>query len=367
MKRVICSPGSYIQGSGELGQLAQYYQTLGRQGAYLIVSQSAYAVWKDRIEGGFCSADVPYEVHSFGGECCQSEIDKHLCQMRNCDVVLGVGGGKVLDTAKAVAHFAHKPVIIAPTIASTDAPCSRVAVLYTEQGAFSHYLSLPSNPNVVVMDTLAAVQAPVRFLMAGVGDALATYYEATAAARSGAMTMAGGCSTRAALALAELCRDTLLQYGRQARTDAEQKRVTEAVENVIESNTYLSGIGFESGGLAAAHAIHNGLTALEETHALLHGEKVAFGTIVQLVLERRDAEELLTIIRFCRDCGLPTTLRELGLAHAGDERLMRAAAASCAQEDTMGNMPFPVTPEDVLSAMKRTDQIAQLAGLLKRG
>ena len=110
-------------------------------------------------------------------------------------MVLGVGGGKVLDTAKAAAHFARKPVIIAPTIASTDAPCSRVAVLYTEQGAFSHYLSLSSNPNMVVVDTLAVAQAPVRFLMAGVGDALATCYEAEAAARSGAVTMAGGCST----------------------------------------------------------------------------------------------------------------------------------------------------------------------------
>ena len=367
MKRVICSPGSYLQGQGELSRLAEYYQTLGRQGAYLIVSRSAYAVWKDRIDGGVRSAGIPYEVHLFGGECCQSEIDKHLRQIGNCDVVLGVGGGKVLDTAKAAAHFARKPVIIAPTIASTDAPCSRVAVLYTEQGAFSHYLSLSSNPNMVVVDTLAVAQAPVRFLMAGVGDALATCYEAEAAARSGAVTMAGGCSTRAALALAQLCRDTLLQYGRQAKADAERGTVTDAVENVVESNTYLSGVGFESGGLAAAHAIHNGLTVLGETHKLLHGEKVAFGTLVQLVLERRDAEDILKIIAFCRDCGLPTTLEELGLAHAGDERLMQAASASCAPEETMGNMPFPVTPEDVLSAMKRADQIAQLAGMLKRG
>lgn len=46
MKRVICSPGSYLQGQGELSRLAEYYQTLGRQGAYLIVSRSAYAFGK---------------------------------------------------------------------------------------------------------------------------------------------------------------------------------------------------------------------------------------------------------------------------------------------------------------------------------
>ena len=168
----------------------------------------------------------------------------------------------------------------------------------------------------------------VRFLMAGIGDALATYYEAAASVQSDAVTMAGG-------------------------------HATKALENIVEANTYLSGIGFESSGLAAAHAIRNGLTVLNETHALLHGEKVAFGLICQLVLENTDQEELEKIIVFCKKCGLPTTFEELGIAEVSDERLLEAAALSCAEDDTMGNMPFEVSAQDVFAAMKTADRFSR--------
>lgn len=364
MKKMICAPGSYIQGQGELGNLAEYYQTLGKSGAYLIVSQSAYTAWKDRIESSFLKAGIPYAVHMFGGECCQKEIQIHLRQSERCDVMIGIGGGKVLDTAKTVAYYARKPVMIAPTIASTDAPCSRLAVIYTEQGVYECALPLRTNPDIVLVDTEVVSKAPVRFLTAGIGDALATYYEADACEKSGAETTVGGYRTTAALALTKLCRDNLLEYGVQAREDAAQGKLTPAVEKIIETNIYLSGIGFESGGLAAAHAVHNGLTILEETHHLLHGEKVAFGTLVQLVLERRGAEEMKKIIAFCRACGLPTTLRELGLEHVSDERLMEAAKISCDAADSMGNLPLKATPEDVLAAIKLADLISQTFRLL---
>ena len=199
----------------------------------------------------------------------------------------------------------------------------------------------------------------VRFLMAGIGDALATYYEVAASVQSDAVTMAGGHATKAAITLAKLCRDTLLEDGLKAKAAAESGVSTKALENIVEANTYLSGIGFESSGLAAAHAIHNGLTVLNETHALLHGEKVAFGLICQLVLENTDQEELEKIIVFCKKCGLPTTFEELGIAEVSDERLLEAAALSCAEDDTMGNMPFEVSAQDVFAAMKTADRFSR--------
>ena len=199
----------------------------------------------------------------------------------------------------------------------------------------------------------------VRFLMAGIGDALATYYKAAASVQSDAVTMAGGHATKAAITLAKLCRDTLLEDGLKAKAAAESGVSTKALENIVEANTYLSGIGFESSGLAAAHAIRNGLTVLNETHALLHGEKVAFGLICQLVLENTDQEELEKIIVFCKKCGLPTTFEELGIAEVSDERLLEAAALSCAEDDTMGNMPFEVSAQDVFAAMKTADRFSR--------
>lgn len=358
MLKIITSPGSYIQGNGEIKNLAAHYKTLGTKGAYLIVSNSVNKAYHADIISSFEAEGIAYELHVFGGECCRKEIDLHRSQLNGADVVIGIGGGKILDTAKATGYYEHLPVIIAPTIASTDAPCSRLSVIYTEDGAFEDYLPLPSNPQMVLMDTSIITKAPARFMIAGIGDALATYYEAVACEKSNAVTMAGGHVTLAAIALATLCRDTLLANGVKAVAAAHQGLCTKAVENIIEANTYLSGVGFESGGLSAAHAIHNGLTLLPECHSKLHGEKVAFGTITQLILENRPLDEIEMIIAFCKAVGLPVTFEQLGLAGVSDEKLMAAAEGSCAANDTMGNMPFDVTPYDVFAAMKTADKFA---------
>lgn len=360
MKRVIASPGSYIQGKGEFAALATYYAQLGKAGAYILIDKFIYDNYLDEIVSGFKAGNVPYTAVVFGGECSDIEIKKHVANLGDCDAVIGIGGGKTLDTAKGVAHYANIPDMIVPTAASTDAPCSRLAVVYTESHEFDRYLPLNSNPSMVVVDTNVIAHAPVRFLMAGIGDAMATWYEADACRRSNAVTMVGGHVSLGAFALATLCRDTLLADGLQAKAAAQAHVVTPALENVIEANTYLSSIGFESSGLAAAHAIHDGLTTLESTHKFLHGEKVAFGTVCQLVLENKPMEELSRIVTFLHACDLPVCLNDLGISGCSDAELLEAAKGACAPSDTMGNMPFEVTPEDVVAAMPTTDALAEL-------
>ena len=195
--------------------------------------------------------------------------------------------------------------------------------------------------------------------MAGMGDALATYFEARACMQSSAANCVGGKSTLAAMALARLCYETLLENGVSAALAVTENVCTKAVEHVIEANTYLSGIGFESGGLAGAHAVHNGLTVIEETHALYHGEKVAFGTLVQLVLENADSEEIETVVDFCSAVGLPTTLAQLGIKEVKPDQIMEVAKLAAAEGDTLGNMPFEVTPEDVYAAIMAADAIGR--------
>lgn len=167
--------------------------------------------------------------------------------------------------------------------------------------------------------------------------------------------MGGGLPTKAALTLAKLCFDTLLADGEKAMFAAQKCVCTKAVENIIEANTYLSGIGFESGGLAAAHAIHNGLTVLEECHDLYHGEKVAFGTLVQLFLENAPMEEIDEVLFFCKNIGLPTSLEDLGVSSIEREKLLEVAKLACAPGETIHNMPFEVTPEKVLAAILAAD------------
>ena len=297
----------------------------------------------------------------FQGECCETEIKRlgSRFQENKCDLVVGVGGGKIHDSAKAAAYYQGAPVVIIPTIASTDAPCSALSVIYSETGVFERYLFLNSNPDLVLVDTDIIAAAPSRLLVSGMGDALATYFEARAVAASGALSCAGGKPTKGALALAKLCYETLLEDGVKAKLAVEAGACTQAVENIIEANTYLSGIGFESGGLAGAHAIHNGLTVIKDCHHLYHGEKVAFGTLTQLVLENAGQESLEEVIGFCMDVGLPTTFAELGMARPDKDLLMEAAVRVCSPGDTLGNMPFEVTPEMVYAAMVGADALGR--------
>jgi glycerol dehydrogenase len=290
---------------------------------------------------------LPYEIAEFNRECSKGEVERLGKLVKDCEVVVGIGGGKVIDAAKYVAYVAKLPVVIAPTIASTDAPCSALSVFYTEEGVFEEFILLDANPNAVVVDTEIVAKAPARMLVAGMGDALATYFEARACFAAQKPAMAGGLASLSALALAKLSYDTLLADGLKAKLAVDANATSHAVENIIEVNTFLSGIGFESGGLGACHAVHNGLTVLEETHQVYHGEKVAFGVIVQLVLENAPLNEIQTVIDFCKSVGLPTTLKQLGVDSKETGKLMDVAKASCAEGETIHNMPFKVTRSTV--------------------
>lgn len=356
MAGILISPGKYVQGAGEMKKLGTYAEKYGKK-ALILITASGHKRIGSLVEQSFQDTAVSPVFDYFNGECSKHEIQRltEIMENQGCDLVIGIGGGKILDTAKAVAYYRSVPVLVCPTIASTDAPCSALSVIYSDEGVFEEYLFLPANPNMVLMDTEIITKSPVRLTVAGMGDALATYFEARAVKASGASTCAGGQVTSAAMTLARLCFDTLMDEGLKAKIALEAGACTPAVERVIEANTLLSGIGFESGGLAGAHAIHNGFTVLEECHHMYHGEKVAFGTLVQLVLENVPAEELEDIIDWCIDLGLPVTLKELGIQDATKEKLMAVASAACAENDTLHNLPFAVTPETVCAAIQAAD------------
>lgn len=360
MANIIISPSRYVQGKGELSRLSKHVEALGSS-FFMIGSESGLKRVETTIQKSFEGTGSKLHFEAFNRECSKNEISRlqEKVKANACDVIVGIGGGKTLDTAKAVAYYEKLPVVIIPTIASTDAPCSALSVLYTDDGVFEEYLFLPQNPNLVLIDTDIVSKAPVRLLVAGMGDAMATYFEARACAASGAANCAGGNCTKAALALARLCYETLLEDGLKAKLAVENKVCTKAVENIVEANTYLSGIGFESAGLAGAHAIHNGLTVLTQCHDRYHGEKVAFGTLVQLVLENASDEELSEVLDFCVSVGLPITLGELGVTEINSDEIRKVAETAAAPTDTIHNMPFPVTAQNVYDAILAADAIGR--------
>jgi glycerol dehydrogenase len=204
---------------------------------------------------------------------------------------------------------------------------------------------------VVLVDSKIIAESPTRYFVAGMGDALATWFEAFTCTKSSAKNLPGGVATSAALNLAKLCYDTLMEYGVSAKLAVDQNAVTPAVEMVIEANILLSGLGFESAGLAAAHGIHEGIHALEGAGKALHGELVAFGTIAQLVMENYPKEEIDRVIDFCNAVGLPVTLKQIGVTNISPENLIKAANIACMEGLTTHNSYFEVNPELVLGAI----------------
>lgn len=349
---VFAAPGKYIQGRGAIERLGEVLGQLGAESPLILGDPIVGEIMGDALDTISGAINV-----EFGGECSPEEIERvaSAASENGADAIVGIGGGKTMDTAKAVAHPAGLPLVIVPTIASTDAPTSSLSVVYDEEGAFKEYRFFGRNPDAVIVDTAIIAGAPVRFLVAGIGDGLSTYFEADASSRTRKQTMAGGAPTQAAIAIARLCYDTLLEHGLAARLAVEQQAVTPAVEKVVEANTLLSGLGFESGGLAAAHSVHNGLTVLEGTHHFWHGEKVAFGVISMLMLEERPAETVEEVVDFCLEVGLPVTLEDIGLEGVSREELETVAEAACAEGETIHNEPFEVYPQMVVDAMLAAD------------
>lgn len=356
MPKIMISPNKYIQGAGEINNIGKHTKGFGNKGLVLI-SENGYKRSGEFIKNSFANFECGLVIEYSIGECSKDEIERvrQVIREHECDVVVGVGGGKIIDTAKAAAYYEKLPVVICLTQVGTDAPCSALSVIYTASGEFDEYLFLPKNPDLVLVDSSIIAKSPLRLTISGMGDALATYFEARASMAAGKLNFCGGEVTLVAKAICKLCYDTLLAEGRKAKVALEAGVCTEAVERIIETNTLMSGLGFESGGVAAAHAVHNGLTELEECHHMYHGEKVSFGVITQLVLENAPMEELEEVIKFCVDIGLPVTLEQLGVKEITDDKIKKVAKGACAPTETAHNMPFDVN-EDTMAAAIYTAQ-----------
>ncbi len=362
MLSVFCAPSRYVQGRNATRQLPSELVRLGIGGRCLIVaSPSAYGLLEGLWQETFEQAGIALDVVLFQGECSRNEIERLAAEARHlgAETLIGAGGGKVLDTARAVAAMLGKPVACCPTTAASDAPCSALSVVYTPEGTFEECLFYARNPELVLVDTTVIAKAPVRQLISGMGDALATRFEAEASRQAFRPNVVGGLSTMAAAAIADLCYRTLLADGEAAIEAVRVGVVTPALERIVEANTLLSGLGFESGGLALAHSIHNGLTVAEETHGCLHGEKVAFGTLVQLVLEGRDLLEIHEVLDFCIRVGLPVTLAQLGLDPLTRPLSQAIAERVLAEGETSHNVAFPLTTESVAEALFAADALGR--------
>lgn len=357
--RAMREPLKYVQGRDALLKFHEEMGYMGKRWLF-ICSNSGYKACHDKIEKSFGDLEDYRRYEVFGGISSKGEIAKmqKIVEEDNIDTVVAVGGGSAVDTAKATAYYSGKHIVVVPTVAATDAPCTGLSVIYNDDHSFDKYLFYPTNPDAVMVDTTIIANAPVKFLIAGMGDALGTYFEGRASIRTESASLEGTGITRAGQALAKLCYETLLEYGKEAVEACKVHAVTPALENICEANVYLSGVGADNVNCAAAHSFYNGVTSLNIKHAD-HGCCVAFGTLVQLVLEGAGKEEFKEVQDFCLEVGLPVTLEELGVTTL--EQVKQVAENACVPGETIHNLAGDVKPIELYDAILETDALGKIA------
>ncbi len=346
MLKTMKAPGMYIQGYNIIDEFAAHVTRLGKR-PFIIGGKTALSRVEKRMLPGINIYDLECSFSAFTGRGTKKDaLDlSSRALSHRADVIVGVGGGLAIDTAKAVSHRTDLPLMIIPTVASTDAPCSSVALLYTWDHIIDEIIQLKRNPDIVLVDTRVISEAPVRFFVAGMGDALSTWFEAKTCEMTGAKNLADARPTLAGNAIARLTYDTILKYGEAAKMAVDLMTVTPAVEMVIEVNCYLSSIGFENCGLGAAHSFGIGVGSLKGTEDCLHGELVSFGVIANLLIENYPFDEIEKVLKFCIAVGLPVTLKELGVDDSSKENIQYAGRACFGPGSNLKNLSFDVTEE----------------------
>ena len=358
MVKILTAPNRYIQGYGIIEDFGKHISHLGSK-AYIVGGKRALSTIKESVSKSLADYSMESDFTIFSGKGTRAEAAELVKKASHfgADLIVGAGGGLVLDTAKIVAHEMDLPLVMVPTIASTDAACSREALQYKDDHHLDREIKLKRNPDVILVDSKIIAEAPTRFFVAGMGDALATWIEARTCANSSAENFSGGTATAAGLSLARLAYDTLLEYGVAAKYAVDRNAVTPAVEMVIEANTLLSSIGFENCGVGAAHSISVGLGALEGARNCLHGELVGFGIIVNLVLENYSKDEINEVMGFCKAVGLPITLEQLGIRDASPANLLKAAEIASGKGSFLKNLSIEVTPQLMVGSIIGADAL----------
>ncbi len=370
MHKVMIAPRRYVQGAHALKDAGTLVSAIGKK-PIILWDETVKGIIGDMLLGSLKDAGLDAATIDFKGDSTREEAARvaRVIKESGSDVILAAGGGKTLDTAKAGAADAGVKVVTIPTIASNDSPTSSFTVWYDGDGNCTGFESWGVNPDLVLVDTQVIANGPVAAFVAGMGDALGTWVEADACSQVTAPNLAGGTSTLVAMGIASLCYDVLMEHGVAAKKAVEENTVNESVEQVVEANVLMSGLGFESGGVAAAHMVANCLPSFPECHGLMHGHEVGFGVITQLCLDKTfDAEKRNKIVDFEIAIALPVTFAEIGLEGVDREKL-KVIGDICGGEGSLcANHPFEVTSDDVVDAMIAADALGRerkkLAGLV---
>ncbi len=357
------APAQVVRGNGVLAKSGPLFARLGKR-PLLVGGDRALAAALPFLTSPLAemtSAIAPHEAdHALQIQPIQACSEATLSALHaaanrgDTDCIIGIGGGKALDAAKLLAHQRQLPVATVPTSAATCAGWTALSNIYSDAGAFRYDVALSRCPDMIVLDYDLVASAPQRTLLAGIGDAIAKWYEASVSSGHSVHTLVIG-----AVQQARVLRDILFQKSAAALQNPGSDDWREVVDAAVLMAGVIGGMGGAQCRTVAAHAVHNGLTHVA-AHGTLHGEKVAYGILVQLRLEEMGPKNALAatarqqLLKFYSELNLPTTLSDLGMGQLTVAQLQQAATVACQAGSDIHHLPFTVTPEQVMAAMVST-------------
>ena len=294
-------------------------------------------------------------------DCCYEDLERieRIILKNNCDSIIAIGGGKVLDAGKFLADFLSIPAITIPLSASTCAGWTALSNIYSKDGQFIKDIELKSCPEILVLDHGFIKTAPKRTLASGIADALAKWYESSLTSSK----IEDGL-VQQAIQISRVLRDQLLINGESAYKSQSFQNVAwcNVVEGCSLTAGLIGGIGGEKCRTAAAHAIHNAITQIISNHKPLHGEIVGVGILLQLRLEETKNNNKLAnqsikqLMELMRKLDLPTTIADLGINVFENNNLQKIAEFTCRDKSEIHFLPFEINQQDIIETITKFEK-----------
>lgn len=352
---VFGAPRRYVQGPGVLSSIGQELASLGHS-AVVLADERVQALVGDDIAAAAAEAGIGITPLRFGGEITYAEVERLVAGVADArhDIVVAAGGGKTIDTGKLVSRALGARFVSVPTVASNDSPTSHIAVVYDENHKLVGVEENKANPDLVLVDTAIIAKAPLHLLSAGVGDALVKRFEVEQCIGAGGKNVFGSASPLSALALARTCYETVREHTVPAYAAIARGEIDHHLEALVEASVLMSGLAFESGGLSVSHGMTRGLSVIPSIANALHGHQVAYGLLVQLVLESRSDAFMDDMYGFYRDARLPLKLADLGHDGKSNSDIDTIAQVS-AEAAHMKKFYRPISADDIARAITQIE------------
>lgn len=353
--------GCYLQGPDAMKELPDIVCRSGKS-AVMLIDTFFYDDLKDELEQMFSDKTVIIRFARFSGQCSQEsigELKREIAAMPDgADVLIGMGGGKVMDTVRAASIGSGAKLVLMPTAVATNAATSIVAMVYDDDHA-AHAVFIDHDPEYVIADTNLIIQAPARMLAAGIADAMSTYFEARAcwSVNNVNTVMPGYRRTICAETIAKACHETLMKNARQAYHAAQAHCRTEAFEDVVEAINLLSGLGWENNGASIAHGIATAIPLIPQMQKYLHGEHVAFSVLTQMIMDKYPQEEFEQIYSLCQDLDLPRSFADFGITSDVESVAHRIAEQSFVLDSGMQIANYAINADVVYQAILYLDSL----------